>query len=121
MAGKSLLEKLLLKPGVTLAVVGAPPDQSPPAGAKVLARGAAEAVLLYARDRAALDGAWLVARRRLGEGGRLWVAYPKAGKLDTDLDRESVRQALIEHGFDAVRQIAIDATWSALWFKPVAS
>jgi hypothetical protein len=47
-----------------------------------------------------------------------WVAYPKAGKLGTDLNRDSLAALLIERGVQPVRQIAIDDVWSALRFRP---
>jgi hypothetical protein len=118
-AAKTLLEKLLLKPGVKLAIVDAPRDQKAPAKAELVARGAAEAVLFYARDAKQLAAGWDKARARLGDGGRLWVAYPKAGQLGTDLNRDELWQLLHERGFEGVRQVAIDDTWSALWFKPL--
>jgi hypothetical protein len=119
MPEKSLLAKLLLKPGVKMAIVSAPKGQPPPAGAELVSRGKAAVVLLYARNGAELDGAWDKARARLDDDGRLWVAYPKSGKLDTDLSRDLLAARLRERGFDTVRQVAIDETWSALWFKPL--
>jgi hypothetical protein len=51
--------------------------------------------------------------------GRLtWVAYPKAGRLGTDLNRDVLAAFLSERGARPVRQIALDATWSALRFRP---
>jgi hypothetical protein len=47
-----------------------------------------------------------------------WVAYPKGGQRGTDLNRGILASLLAEHGVRAVRQIAIDATWSVLRFRP---
>ncbi len=47
-----------------------------------------------------------------------WVAYPKAGRLGTDLNRDSLAARLSERGVRAVRQISVDDTWSALRFRP---
>ena len=47
-----------------------------------------------------------------------WVAYPKAGKLGTDLNRDSLARLMIERGAQPVRQVAIDDAWSALRFRP---
>lgn len=120
MADKPLLAKLLLKPGVRLALVNAPKGQSPPDGAECVTRGAADAVLLYAAGAATLASSLPAARRRLAEGGRLWICYPKAGQLGTDLNRDKLAQLAQAQGLDPVRQVAIDDTWSALWFKPLA-
>jgi len=50
--------------------------------------------------------------------GLAWVAYPKAGRLGTDINRDSLAARLSERGVRPVRQISIDATWSALRFRP---
>ena len=119
MPEKTLLAKLLLKPGVKLAIVNAPKDHAPPAGAALVSRGSADAVLLYARDQAQLEGSWEKARARLAADGRLWIAYPKSKQLGSDLSRDILAQLMQRKKFDTVRQIAIDDTWSALWFKPI--
>jgi hypothetical protein len=48
----------------------------------------------------------------------VWIAYPKAGKLGTDLNRNILRESLAARGIQPVRQIAIDEVWSALRFRP---
>lgn len=47
-----------------------------------------------------------------------WVSYPKGGQLGTDLNRDVLAAFLMERGARPVRQIALDATWSALRFRP---
>jgi hypothetical protein len=47
-----------------------------------------------------------------------WLAYPKAGQLGTDLNRDIVWKHMLARGVQAVRQIAIDEVWSALRFRP---
>jgi hypothetical protein len=86
-------------------------------GALPSERGPADIVLVYTRDRAALGSALPKATRRLAEGGILWVAYPKAGQLGTDLNRDSLARALHAEGLEAVAQIAVDDVWSALRVK----
>jgi hypothetical protein len=117
---KPLLARLLLKPGVTLAIVNAPKGQAAPTGAELVTRGRAEAVLLYARDEAELAASLDKARTRLADDGRLWIAYPKAGQLDTDLNRDRLAALVGKARLEPCRQVAVDATWSALWVKPIA-
>jgi hypothetical protein len=60
----------------------------------------------------------------VGAAGRdalAWVAYPKAGQLATDLNRDSLARALSARGVRPVRQISIDNVWSALRFRPARS
>ena len=47
-----------------------------------------------------------------------WLAYPKAGQLDTDLDRDVLWQHMLKKGVQGVRQIAISSVWSAMRFRP---
>jgi hypothetical protein len=48
-----------------------------------------------------------------------WVAYPKAGKLGTDLNRDVLAELVKTRGVQPVRQVALDDTWSALRLRPV--
>jgi len=111
-----LERKLQLKDGQSLVVVGStvPPLEltAPRAGADQ-----ADALLVFVANEAGL-------RQHLGElqaaaaAGRLtWIAYPKAGGLGTDINRDIIRAIANENGLDPVRQIAVDATWSALRLK----
>jgi len=46
-----------------------------------------------------------------------WIAYPKAGQLGTDLNRDILWRHLLKRRIRGVRQIAIDDVWSALRFR----
>lgn len=62
------------------------------------------------RDKARLGAA-------LAEKGILWICYPKAKGLSTDLNRDLIREAMADAGLDTVAIVAIDAVWSALRCK----
>jgi hypothetical protein len=47
-----------------------------------------------------------------------WIAYPKAGRLKPDLNRDILWELLDGKGVRPVRQVALDDTWSALRFRP---
>lgn len=51
----------------------------------------------------------------------LWFAYPKKSskRYKTDISRDNGWQPLGDAGHEPVRQVAIDADWSALRFRPV--
>ena len=78
----------------------------------------AKAVLLFIKNsdelRAKVAPAVAAARR----DAITYIAYPKAGQLGTDLNRDSLWTMLQGQGIKPVRQIAIDDVWSALRFRP---
>jgi hypothetical protein len=49
-----------------------------------------------------------------------WIAYPKAKKLGTDLNRDILAREMTALGTDPVRQVSLDETWSALRFRPAS-
>lgn len=114
-----LTTKLQLKPDDTVAVLGLPNDVDlgivgPPAASPA----EADAVIVFVHDRAELDAQAASALEAARRDVIAWIAYPKAGKLGTDLNRDRLSDALTGTGVRPVRQVAIDDTWSALRFRP---
>ncbi|MFF7354006.1 MULTISPECIES: hypothetical protein [Streptomyces] len=114
----SVVGKLQIKPGQSVVVLGKPDDVH----LEVEAAGeaaSADVVLAFVTSSGDLPGegaqAALAAARR---DALAWVAYPKGGRLGTDLNRDTLAAALSEQGVRPVRQVAIDDTWSALRFRP---
>jgi hypothetical protein len=116
--------KLQIKPGQRIATLAGSGDVPSVAGEgdanPSAAPDAADAIVAFVRSRTELGtvaGPAIEAARR----DRLaWIAYPKAGKLGTDLNRDILAAALAGAGVQPVRQVAIDETWSALRFRPAA-
>ncbi len=53
----------------------------------------------------------------LGNNGMLWVSWPKkASGVNTNLNREVVREILLETGLVDTKVCAVDDTWSGLKF-----
>ena len=82
------------------------------------APGAADAIVTFVRNRPDLDTVATSAIEAARRDQLVWIAYPKAGKLGTDLNRDILRESLADQGIQPVRQIAIDEVWSALRFRP---
>jgi hypothetical protein len=80
--------------------------------------GEADAVVAFVRGSSDLETTAAPAIEAARRDALAWIAYPKAGKLGTDLNRDSLRQLLQDRGIRPVRQVAIDDTWSALRFRP---
>ncbi len=114
----SVVSKLQIKPGQSIAILGRPSDVD--LGVEGGDDAAtAEAVIAFVTVSGDLLGADAQAALSAARRDALaWVAYPKAKKLGTDLNRESLAAALMGQGVQPVRQVAIDDTWSALRFRP---
>jgi len=110
----NLAGKLQLKSGEGLTVVG-DPGQIPQA-VRDLEGDGARALIAFAVHRVDLANNPIIPAAR--EDRLAWIAYPKAGQLSTDLNREIVRDLVMKQGVEPVRQIAIDEVWSALRIRP---
>ena len=111
--------KFQLKPGQSVSVLNVPDgtvldlaDATPAADPD-----SADAVIVFVRTRAELDAHAGPAVAAAERDALSWLAYPKAGQLGTDLNRDSLAEAMTGHGVRPVRQIAVDGVWSALRFR----
>ena len=110
----TLADKLQLKAGRRIAVLNSPEGLD-----LALAQGDdADALLLFIRDRADFESRSAPLIEAAERDDLAWIAYPKAGRLETDLNRDALRDLLVERGVRPVRQIAIDDVWSALRVRP---
>ena len=122
----TLTAKLQLKPGQRLLLQNVPADAramlADALGDLTLVdAGKADAVVLYVNDLAETKKLSPKAFKAVGQGGLVWIAYPKGTSgVKTDVNRDKLWQALEPTGWRPVRQVAIDDTWSALRFRPEA-
>ena len=113
--------KLQVKPGMRVAVLGVPDglDLQLPDGADLVEDSAsADAVLAFVQSASELDVLAGPAIDAARDDRLAWIAYPKAGQLGTDLNRDVLAALVTERGAQPVRQVAIDEVWSALRFRP---
>ncbi len=74
---------------------------------------------LFVKDRAELERFIDPLLAAVEYDGILWISYPKGGSgVATDLNRDKLWAALSDTGLRPVTQVAIDAVWSALRFRP---
>src|SRR3954449_3349882 len=108
-----------MRPGQSLALLSAPVefDGGDLADHPDAPEAAADLVLVFASDGNNLTARTGILAAAAARGALTWIAYPKAGKLGTDLNRDRVRSRVAEHGLDTVRQVALDDVWSALRLK----
>jgi hypothetical protein len=113
--------KLQVKPGQAVAVLRLPTGvrlELPPQCSATTEPDQADAVIVFVRDRNEFDKHAAPAVSAARRDALAWIAYPKAGQIGTDLNRDSLAAAAREHGVRPVRQVAIDEVWSALRFRP---
>lgn len=121
-AGTPLPKKLGIRPGTTLALVGAPRDfertlGSLPTGVTVKRRaGPADLTIWFVRRRRDLE-------HRIGRmteivaDRHLWIAWPKQSSgVASDLTQADVRRLGLAHDLVDYKIAAIDETWSGLKF-----
>ena len=112
----SLTKKLALARGDKLRVLGKPANVA--VDDAVMTRSAKEtALLVFVRTRDELDDVCEIVADVCRSGGPTWIAYPKAGQLDTDLSRDVIRRYMLKYYIVCVGQIAIDPIWSAMRFR----
>jgi hypothetical protein len=124
MAEQTLAQKFQIKPGNTLLVLNAPDGFGTPLGAadtSVLTDTQYDFVLAFVQRKDDIDTLAPHAIAAVKKGGMLWFAYPKqSGAIKTDINRDSGWDTVAKAGWDGVRQISIDETWSALRYRPTS-
>jgi hypothetical protein len=119
---RSLPDKLGIKPGATVILLGGPPGYaklvSPlPAGASIVTQlsPGAKFIHQFARLRIELEAEIPRADRALADDGVLWVSWPKkAARLGTDVTEDVVREVALPLGLVDVKVCAVDEIWSGL-------
>jgi hypothetical protein len=118
---KALADKLKIKEVHSLLVLNSPEgfltksfrgDHKPGSGNQY------DFVLLFIKSKEALDTFAAKVINTVKPTSLLWIAYPKkTSGIKTDMNRDYGWDAITGAGFEAVAQVAIDDTWSALRFR----
>jgi hypothetical protein len=117
-SGTSLLEKLRIREGTSVALIGAPEGFDAtltplPSGARFAPPGEGDVVLLFARSSAGLERS-LPRFAALPKGRALWVLWPKrAARAAGDLSLPKIQNACAPLGLVAYKTCSVDRTWSA--------
>ncbi|MBI1722282.1 MAG: DUF3052 domain-containing protein [Gemmatimonadetes bacterium] len=120
----SLVSKLGIKAGFSVAMLGAPKGYSRTLGAlpqnvtfAASLRGGLDFIHFFATRRRELETRFATLAKALAPAGMLWISWPKrAAEAETDLDENVVRDVGLAHGLVDVKVCAVDETWSGLKF-----
>ena len=123
-SGTPLPQKLGIKPGHRLLVLGAPDeflpvDLGPLHEVSILRRASppVDVAVVFAVTRDDLSRRFASAQRVLAADGGLWVAYPKkASKVPTELDFDVVQHHGLDLGLVDNKSCAVTEVWSGLRF-----
>jgi hypothetical protein len=127
-AGKTVAEKMAVKPGHRVLAINAPRGYASllgglPPGAKLVKDTTGPAVVadlvhLFVKDRVELVREAPRALAGVGDGNLLWISYPKkTSGIVTDLSRDVGWEPIRAAGWEVVSIVSIDDTWSALRWK----
>jgi hypothetical protein len=123
-SGKSVVQKLGIKPGFRIFVAGPAAAYSDIVGelpdGVTMARGAKaplDMVHVFVTAAKGLAGKLAGYRTAIGPDGMIWVSWPKKSSgVPTDLTDIVVRDTALALGLVDIKVCAIDDTWSGLKF-----
>lgn len=122
-SGTPLPQKLGIKEGHQVAIVGAPAGfdvGTLPTGAVQqtgLGRGKTplDVIVTFVKKQADLVTQLAACRPRMQQAGGLWIAWPKkASGVTTDVTEQTIRDIALPTGLVDNKVCAIDETWSGL-------
>ena len=123
-SGKSVVQKLGIKPGFRIFAAGAPAPYGDivgelPAQVTIVPRlwATVDMVHVFVTEAAALGDKLPAYRDAIEPDGMVWVSWPKkSSHVLTDLTDHVVRRTGLRLGLVDIKVCAIDDTWSGLKF-----
>jgi len=122
MSQKPIAQKLLVKNGYKVLIVGSPTDYLE----KLTGTEATiftdpseqlfDLIQLFVSKKKDLENQLPKLKSLIKEKGLFWVTYPKGR---AEINRDSIREYAATIGLQAVSLVAVDETWSALRLKVV--
>lgn len=118
---KSVSSKMGIKPGATSLFINAPEDaivaiELPDLDVKTTLNGTFDYIHLFVMNHKELYEQFAQLKTHLKATGTLWVSWPKAGQLGTDLKITNVIEIGYDYGFVESKNLSINTTWTALKF-----
>ena len=126
MPEKSLAQKLQIKDGHKVLLIGASGDYKAsldlPSGVAVVEKSSepVDVIQVFLTSRKDMESQLPALKKLLKPRGILWASYPKGtSKIKADINRDSIREYVHTIGLETVALVALDDTWSALRLKVV--
>jgi hypothetical protein len=121
-SGTPLYRKLGIRPGHTVALLGAPSGwaiEGLPEGVAVRSRaaGSPDIVMAFFAERAKLERRLPSLLAVLGSDASMWIAWPrKAAGHVSDISENGLREIILPTGLVDTKVAALDDDWSGLKF-----
>ena len=121
-SGRSLADKLGVKPGMRLLSIGAPRGYASwvaplPDGAKIVRAVGAEptAVHIFATKKVDLVKHLRALRHVIAQDGMVWVSWPKKSSgVATNITEDTIREVGLPMGYVDIKVCAVTDVWSGL-------
>jgi hypothetical protein len=126
-SGKSVAEKLGLKPGMVIWLIQPPKNYGDIIGRDVMGNihvaqsikqgEMVDCIHCFVTTRKALEEQAPALISHLSSHGMLWISWPKKSSgVSSDISEQTLRDVLLPLGIVDVKVCAIDETWSGLKF-----
>jgi len=123
-SNKSLVEKLGIKEGFKITILGSPQNYGAtlgklPCGISVIKnlKGPFDFIHFFTKSKKELENKFPTLTRELSQNGILWISWPKgSSNIETDLNENIVREIGLRNGLVDVKVSAINEIWSGLKF-----
>ena len=117
----TVAQKMGIKPGIRAHLVAAPSPavlalQLPTLVISPELDGQFDYLHLFTTSQICVEDSFPILKGHLTAAGMLWVSWPKAKKLGTDLSLPTVIRIGYSHGMVESTCLSVDDTWSALKF-----
>jgi hypothetical protein len=118
---KPLIEKIGAKPGARSIFINVPVDAMAAFDVSQLKvvnslKEEFNYIHLFCRSQEELKMKFRKVKGHLAPTGMLWISWPKAGQLATDLSLPTVIRIGYQHGMVESKAISVNDTWSAMKF-----
>ncbi len=125
MSEKTLVQKMVIKPGYKVIVINPPEgylqtlgDFPEGAGLIEINTQPVDVIQVFVKTLEEVIRNVESWKKNLKLTGILWITYPKGtSKVKTDLNRDILWQQLKAYHLEDVAMVAVDETWSAMRFK----
>ncbi|MES2372553.1 MAG: DUF3052 domain-containing protein [Bacteroidota bacterium] len=118
-SGTPLVQKLGIKPGMKILLVGAPADYfrllELDISKQVIKSGKADFVHVFATSKKDLEKRFNQLIKKLPATAIIWISwYKKSAKLPTDITEDTIREIVLPTGWVDVKVCAVSEIWSGL-------